>query len=113
SRAALGHWMRRRGLFVTPTEQPGQPLLETLAAAPPLLPPSERPALELALIDPRRNAVHIANARAIGGLRVPLLAAWRERLLKEGPAGLTGRQLDLLLRDRASLRQLHEAVWHA
>lgn len=113
SRTALGHWMRQHGLFMTPTELHFSRLLNRVKRSPPLL-TEHTPALQLAVLDPRRNAIHIAHARHCrAGIREALLHSCTQRLLDTGPAALTDRELNLALRDRETLRELHHRAWNA
>ncbi len=113
SRTAIGHWMWQHGLFVTPPEVRYSRLLNRVQNAPPLL-REQGSAIELAVLNPRCNAIHIANARHCrAGIRAAALADCTERMLADGPMALDARELTLALRDRATLRQLHHRAWNS
>ena len=118
----IGDAVKRRGIFATPEETDPEPELQRLSSA--LAQPDKgRPMLpELAgfhgvlqaVLDPYVNAAHVSLLRAkedpppATELR---LAELRERLVHEGPEGLTTRDLVALLADVDSMVALHEQVW--
>ncbi|WP_097459274.1 glucans biosynthesis glucosyltransferase MdoH [Mangrovitalea sediminis] len=115
SRVGVGQWLRRRKLMLTPEEILGSQLLEDLAGGR-LLTSLHRGliAFEEAIIDPRLNAVHVALARPPRhDVRRERFRQLREHCLRDGPKGLSRRELTLLAKDGESLVWLHNAVWRA
>ena len=69
-----------------------------------------------AIVDPEQNAVHCALVSVPRRAR-PSIVARREtlvdRTLAEGPAALTAREHEVVLRDPRSVDELHRRVWAA
>jgi membrane glycosyltransferase len=132
SRVPLGERARARGLFLIPEETaPPRELrdVEELADQPPAMvgrpaaapgdvdqPPPTRPGFVRAAVDPALNALHralLGAPRTVG----PVVRARRERLVAravaEGPAALAPVERAALLRDPATVDELHDRVWAA
>lgn len=115
SKAGLGDWCRRHGLFLIIEEQPGgspRELEEVEESAD----VEEAPlhGLIFTIADPMANAVHLSLLRP----RSPqlqetsaYLSELRERFLVEGPGALNARQQFALLWDAESICLLHRDVW--
>lgn len=114
SRTALGDRLRGAGLLLVAEESRGSQLLDGLTARPLLTAQSTRHGnFELAVIDPRRNALHSALARHRNGNRGRNLRLLCKHCLAEGPGALTMRERSLLANDRQSLQWLHRQVWQS
>ena len=112
SRVAIGRWLRERGLLLTPEEQRLIPLVSTVAEPAPLN-PTPLSAFEVAVIDPRLNRLHRAQARHRRTVEPDTLRQWAQRCLEQGPATLNRFQLNALARDADSLAWLHRQAWRA
>jgi len=112
SRASLGAWARRAGLFLTPEETEPAPELAALAAG-----DASRTGLDpiaRAVVDPYANALHalVGKRRPAASVgRVARLARLRRRALARGPRDLSPAELRHLLSDADSLVALHREVW--
>jgi membrane glycosyltransferase len=121
SRADLGRWLRRRGIFLTPCESDPPRVLRLLSEA---LAAPERgaaartaalPAFERAILDPFTNALHRSllprepRARS-ERLRLDGLIA---RIQEEGAGSLAREERRDLLNDSASMATLHALAWQA
>ena len=113
----LGLLFRSAGLFVTPEETDPPPELlglddgdeesQTGTAAP-------SPLWVQALLNPYVKAVHLSMVRQGSHNSVTpsrSLTALRERLIKEGPRGLTPKEKQRLLWDGDSVFWLHQQLW--
>jgi membrane glycosyltransferase len=121
SKAGLGRGAERLGLFLTPEEsRPAyelkrlrQNLAECYQHLRPIEPLRDDYGLLQAVLDPYVNAVHVSllrQRRPSEGAREYFLHL-RQRLLTEGPAGLTSREKMALLLDADSLIWLHRELW--
>jgi membrane glycosyltransferase len=121
SRTRVGDRARRWGLFLIPEESaPPQELRDMhgfvaearrRAAA---LVPEERDGFVRAAVDPYVNAVHRVLLGRSRSLRASIRAARRElieRVLRDGPSGLSARERRVLLRDPDATEELHRRVW--
>jgi len=121
SKAGFGRGAERLGLFLTPEEsRPAyelkrlqQNLAECYQHLRPIEPLRDDYGLLQAVLDPYVNAVHVSLLRQ----RRPseesreYFLHLRQRLLIEGPAGLTSREKRALLLDADSLIWLHRELW--
>jgi membrane glycosyltransferase len=121
SKAGFGRGAERLGLFLTPEEsRPSyelkrlrQNLNECYQHLRPIEPLRADYGLLQAVLDPYINAVHVSLLRQ----RRPSKESreyflhLRQRLLTEGPAGLTSREKMALLLDADSLIWLHRELW--
>ncbi|ASK34278.1 glucans biosynthesis glucosyltransferase MdoH [Alloalcanivorax mobilis] len=112
SRVAIGDWLRRRRLLITPEEQQRSVLVSAIAE-PVQLEDVVLNGFEAAVIDPSLNRLHRHHARRRRVLDQDELAHCRERCRDLGPAALNRRQLNLLAHDADSLAILHEHAWQA
>ncbi|MGR9107857.1 MAG: glucans biosynthesis glucosyltransferase MdoH [Gammaproteobacteria bacterium] len=65
-----------------------------------------------AIIDPFANQIHCQLARPVpSGVKRTTVETLRERCLNLGADRLSPEQINLLAKDRESLRYLHDAVW--
>jgi membrane glycosyltransferase len=116
SRVWLGERARATGWCVTPEESdPPREIreLEAGLAAPPMLRAAASGFLG-AVVDPLRNAVHLALLRGPRSLAPKLREARRqlvERALAGGPAALSDREKRLVLSNAPLLAELHARVW--
>lgn len=129
SRESLGGALRRVGLFVTPeeaclppelvalhrTETPGKTSLE----------PSRKisPGIEEAIFDPYVNAIHVSLLREkqqhpkyseelnAAGIGLEPDHGMGERVLREGPAALNGKEQILVLANPTLMTWLHRELW--
>lgn len=114
SRIAIGDRLRRAGLLLVAEECHGSPLLDALSARALIPMPGNRYGhFELAIIDPRRNALHSALSRHRNGGRSKNLRLLCKHCLTEGPGALTTRERSLIASDRKSLQWLHRQVWQS
>lgn len=113
SRIQAGQNLKRWGLLRIPEETDGSPLLNDLADNPIRHRAHPRlSAFTASIIDPRLNALHVAQARTLrGSVRMANLQALRERCLAEGVDHLSAAERNLLARDAPSLAWLHQQVW--
>jgi membrane glycosyltransferase len=128
SRARLGEALRRAGFFLTPQEtSPPRELvrLEEKLADPRNAPNPKEPhyGLREAVMDPYVNAIHITLLRgeqanphtaegfAANGTGSDRIRGLAERLLLEGPDGLTPTEHLLVLSDPEVVLWLHREVW--
>jgi membrane glycosyltransferase len=108
----LGMIFKSCGLFVTPDETQPPPELQGLdedgeePAAP-------SPLWVQALLSPYVQAVHLSLVRqgSSDGVPVQFLAALRERLIREGPQGLSAKEKLRLLWDGETVFWLHQELW--
>ena len=121
SKTSLGKTARQHGFFLTPEETAPPPelrqLLENLLACYRRFPPFEplRPdyGMMQAVLDPYINAMHVSLLRQ----RRPSEEARerfgqiRQRVLRDGPAGITSKEKMALLLDSESMIWLHRELW--
>ena len=112
SGSGLGLAFRKRGLFVTPEETNPPPELlgldggeEESTTASPLW--------VQALLSPYVQAVHLSMVRqgASNDKPVPSLTNLRERLIREGPGAVNGKEKLRLLWDGGTVFWLHQELW--
>jgi membrane glycosyltransferase len=121
SRPEVGHWLARRGIWLTPEQTHPPAVIESATAARSIsendLEAShpQRAGFIAAAIDPYVNAVHISLLEQAGEQKrsdtsshPPDLA---EYCLREGPDALSKAQQQNLLSDGEALLQLHRAIW--
>jgi len=112
SGSGLGLAFRRRGLFVTPEETNPPPELQGLDGGEA---ESEEasPLWVQALLSPYVQAVHLSMVRqgSSNGGPVPSLMTLRERLIREGPTALNGKEKLRLLWDGETVFWLHQQLW--
>ena len=115
SRTQAGQRLKRWGLLRIPEETGGSQLLDDLNGNPiQHRPHLDLSAFQLALVDPRLNAVHAALARQLGGaIRKTRLQTLREQCLRDGAESLSSGERNLLASDQLSLTWLHEQIWLA
>ncbi|WP_022961047.1 glucans biosynthesis glucosyltransferase MdoH [Halopseudomonas pelagia] len=115
SRTQAGQSLKRWGLLKIPEETYGSELLDDLTYNPIKHKPHPRlSAFSAAVIDPRLNALHVAQARRLGGaIRIERLQFLRQQCLAEGPDSLSAGDRNLLARDGPSLAWLHQQVWQS
>ncbi len=117
-----GERARRRGLFATPEElhpplelvQLEEHLKKCEERHPPLPELASDYGLLQAVLDPYVNAVHLALLRDkeyASRATEERFAQLREKLLTEGPRGLTPREKVTLLMDHESMATLHFELW--
>jgi membrane glycosyltransferase len=130
SRRSLGSAARRLGLFLTPEET--HPPLELVSLRAQMkiheltadrTPPGPHAGLAEAILDPYVNAIHVTLLRekqlnpvyaeqfaklGAGGEAVQALG---EKLLAEGPDGLTGAERMLVMADQRVMVWLHQQAW--
>lgn len=118
SRPTVGHWLRRKGLLLTPEEsQPArelQDLEHALANAPPPLPTPAATAFEgltAAVIDPYVNGVHVSLQEASGAGHDESVQALADRLVQHGAEGLSDQEVRLLLSDPQIMIATHRKLW--
>lgn len=116
----LGDWTRRCGLFCIPEENPEtRPKeLSFVESDVEVLPPSPLSSsyrgIARAVADPVAHAVHVSMLRKrarVAPAAVDYLESLKKRLIEDGPASLTNRQIFALLWDADSLRWLHRRFW--
>ncbi len=120
SRPAPGQWLRRMGLLLTPAESEPPPELADVehaqSSAPPPLPLHTDPAftgLTAAIIDPYVNGVHVSLQEASGADHDDTLQALADRLVHDGPTGLTDEEIRSLLSDPQVAIAMHRRIWAA
>lgn len=115
SRIQAGQDLKRWGLLKIPEETYGSELLDDLTYNPLKHKPHPRlSAFSAAIIDPRLNALHVAQARHLkGAIRAERLQALRQQCLAEGPTSLSAADRNLLARDAPSMAWLHQQVWQS
>ncbi|MFO7703550.1 MAG: glucans biosynthesis glucosyltransferase MdoH [Halopseudomonas sp.] len=115
SRIQVGQNLKRWGLLRIPEETHGSELLHELADNPIEHQPHPRlSAFTASIIDPRLNALQVAQARSLGGsMRIEKLRSLREQCLAQGPDSLSAAERNLLARDAPSLAWLHQQVWRS
>lgn len=118
SRPTVGHWLRRKGLLLTPEEsQPAQELQDlehALASAPPPLPAPAATAfagLTAAVIDPYVNGVHVSLQEASGAGHDESVHALADRLVQHGAEGLSEQEVRRLLSDPQIMIATHRKIW--
>jgi membrane glycosyltransferase len=121
SKAGFGRGAERLGLFLTPEEsRPSyelkrlrQNLDECYQHLRPIEPLRADYGLLQAVLDPYINAVHVSLLRQRRPSKESreYFLQLRQRLLTEGPAGLTSREKMALLLDADSLIWLHRELW--
>jgi len=116
SRPSLGERARSMGLCATPEERDPPPEIRALEAELARVPSRRRrwTGFEGAVVDPLRNAIHVALRRGARKLP-PKVEEERCRLVEHarlrGPSGLSRRERRILLGDAAALAELHARVW--
>ncbi|MFT6464312.1 glucans biosynthesis glucosyltransferase MdoH [Halopseudomonas sp.] len=115
SRIQAGQRLRRWGLLTIPEEVNGSQLLHDVNHNPiQHRPHGKLSAFETAIIDPRLNALHRAQARHLAGdLRRQRLQVLAEQCWAEGAQSLSVGERSLLAKDAPSLAWLHQQVWQA
>lgn len=121
SRASLGRWLRRKGLFLTPEEvDPSVELRElatNLKVRAPYTPFSlyRKQGFLRAVTDPKVHSLHLSFLRSkpqvnqdIRPSRMQLI----EKAIDLGPESLSKREKIVLLRDPRALSELHRQVWN-
>ncbi|HVU32317.1 MAG TPA: glucans biosynthesis glucosyltransferase MdoH [Opitutaceae bacterium] len=122
SKAALGRAARSVGVFVTPEETAPpyelrrlqQNLSECYRHLPPFAPLRADYGLLQAVLDPYVNALHVALLRQRRQTEEARewFAQLRQRLLYDGPGGLTVKEKMALLMDAESMIALHRELWN-
>jgi membrane glycosyltransferase len=110
----LGLKLKSAGLFITPEETNPPPELQGLDDAGGEESGKSSPLWVQALLSPYVQAVHLSMVRQGShgsGEPSSSLAALRERLIKEGPHGLTAKEKQRLLWDGETVFWLHQQLW--
>ena len=119
---AAGRRLHRIGIFTTPEEVKPPVVLERLEErleacrrhVAPLPELADNHGLLQAVLDPYVNAVHLSLLREkdyTPAATEERLAELRERLLRDGPAGLSNAEKLSLLQNAESLSELHQELW--
>jgi membrane glycosyltransferase len=113
SRADVGRWSRRRGLFLTPEETAPEPILQRLRAlssdAPPEAEPARGSALERVLADSALRELHLslhAELETSDPLAEHVLAGLVLKCRVEGTSALTDDEQRTILRHGDALLAL-------
>lgn len=109
SSVALGDALRRGGLLLIPEEISEPPILAGLDGS-----DSEGSGLVHLIVSPELNAIHtslLRRSRVHARHKADYLAGLRSRLLRDGPSGLSRREINALLWDAGALTLLHEEAW--
>lgn len=108
----VGGWARTLGLFSTPSDLCGHPLLERAKALRPLTAGDEGARFRDLVLDPLLLASHLETLapehQAAAGID---LLELRERALRMGPAALTPPERERLTQHAESMRWLHQRAW--
>lgn len=115
----LGDWTRKHNLFLIPEETPETcpKELTFVASAPETPQPTSARAyrgIARVVADPVTHAIHVSllrRRRPAPAPKAAYLEALRQRLISEGPSGLSNREIFALLWDADSLRWLHRKFW--
>jgi membrane glycosyltransferase len=119
---AAGHYLRARGVFVTPDEMNPDAEIVRMNERLSTVEDGSTRAPELAanygllqaVLDPYVNATHVSLLRAKDETPPAVehrLAELRERLIAQGPDALTPRERTAVLSDVDSMVLLHETLW--
>ncbi len=121
SRASMGRWLRRNGLFLTPEEVDPSTELKDLATnltiKAPYTPFSlyRKQGFLRAVTDPKVHSLHLSFLRSkfeedpkVRPCRMEVIA----KAVELGPESLTKKERMTLLRDPLALSELHRQVWN-